>query len=157
MMLIQLIAVVVRSFFFPLLAIAANRVPMKMGISSFKVMADVAMTNICGVTVGNVEIAPLEIEYGNGHSRIIISNFRPSRLSTEEKASKRLSLATNLCTKPEKIVREVKNEHVDPATVAVEMISHLQETSLVSHDVMFDRFFRLIHTLQVARTRSRQA
>lgn len=88
-------------------------------------MTDVAMTNICGVTVGKVEMAPLEMEYGSGQSRIMINNFRPSRLSTDEKASNRLSLATSRCTKPEKIVREVKKEHVDPATVAVAMMSQL--------------------------------
>lgn len=62
MILIQFIAVVVASFFFPLLAIAAKRVPIKMGMISFKVITDVAITNMRGVTVGKVEIAPLEIE-----------------------------------------------------------------------------------------------
>lgn len=50
-MLIQLIAVEVGSLFLPLLAMAAKRVPMKMGMVSFKVMTDVAIINILGVTV----------------------------------------------------------------------------------------------------------
>lgn len=124
MMLIQLIAVEVGSLFSSLLAMAAKRVPMKMGMVSFKVMTDVAIINILGV-IGKVDIAPFVSEYGNGQSRIIINNFRPSCLSTDEKASKRLSFATSRCTNPEKIVRDVKKEHVDPATVAVAIMSQL--------------------------------
>lgn len=62
MMLIQLMALVVASLFPPFLAIAANRVPMKMGMINFSVMTDVAITNICGVIVGKVDIAPFDIE-----------------------------------------------------------------------------------------------
>lgn len=130
-MLIQLIALEPESIFSPLLAIAARRVPMKMGMMSFNVATAVARANICGVTVGTVEIAPLDMEYGSGHSRIMISNLTPSCFNTEEKASKRLSWATSRCTNPEKIVREVMKEHVDPATAAVDMISQLQDTRSV--------------------------
>lgn len=75
------------------------------------------------MTVGNVDIAPFDIEYGSGHNRIMISSLSPSRWRTDEKASNRLSFATSRCTNPEKIVRDVKKEHVDPATVAVAMMS----------------------------------
>lgn len=98
---------------------------MKIGMTSFRLAAAVAKANICGVTVGNVEIAPLDSEYGKGQSRIMMSSFTPSCFNTEEKAWNRLSLATSRCTKPEKIVRDVMKEHVDPATVAVAMISQL--------------------------------
>lgn len=100
---------------------------MKIGMRSFGVATAVARANICGVTVGKVEIAPLEMEYGSGQSRIIISNLMPSCFKTEEKASNRLSWATSRCTYPEKIVRDVMKEQVDPATVAVAMINHLHE------------------------------
>ncbi len=126
-MLIQLMAFEVASIFSPLLAIAANRVPMKIGMISLGVAAAVAIANMRGVTVGKVEIAPLDKEYGRGHSRIMMSSFTPSCFSTEAKASKRLSWATSRCTNPEKIVRDVMNEHVDPATVAVAIISQLQD------------------------------
>lgn len=125
MILIQLMALDDASIFSPLLAIAASRVPMKIGIMSFGVAAAVDRANMRGVTVGKVEIAPLEMEYGRGQSRIMMSSLTPSRFNTEEKASKRLSWATSRCTYPEKIVREVMKEHVDPATVAVAMISQL--------------------------------
>lgn len=132
MMLIQLMAFVLASIFSPLLAITASRVPMKMGMINFKVATAVARANVCGFTVGKVEIAPFDTEYGNGHSRIMISNLRPSYFRTEEKASNRLSLATSLCTNPEKIVRDVMNEHVDPATVAVAIMSQLRAKQSVA-------------------------
>lgn len=62
MMLATLIAFVVASILFPLLAIAASRLPMKTWINNLGVTIAVARANIDGLTVSNVEIPPFEIE-----------------------------------------------------------------------------------------------
>lgn len=62
MILIQLIALVPASIFSPLFAITANLDPMKMWMSSLGVTIAVAKAYMAGCTVGNVEIAPFEIE-----------------------------------------------------------------------------------------------
>lgn len=95
MILIQLIALVPALISPPLFAIAANLLPMKTCIINFGVTIAVATANITGCTVGMVEIAPLENEYGNGQSRIMTSNFNPSDLSVKVKAAKRVSLDTS--------------------------------------------------------------
>ncbi len=62
MMLAQLMAFVLASIFSPLFAIAASLDPMNMCIINLGVTIAVASAYICGCTVGNVDIAPLEIE-----------------------------------------------------------------------------------------------
>lgn len=62
MMLAQLMAFVLASIFSPLFAMAASLDPMNMCIINLGVTMAVASAYICGCTVGNVDIAPLEIE-----------------------------------------------------------------------------------------------
>ncbi len=62
MMLHQFIILVAVSIFSPLLAMTASLEPIKIAISSFGVAAKVARANMNGDTVGNVEMAPLEME-----------------------------------------------------------------------------------------------
>ena len=57
----QLIIFVPVSIFSPLLAITASLDPMKIAINNFGVAAAVAVANISGCTVGNVEMAPFEM------------------------------------------------------------------------------------------------
>lgn len=128
----QLIALVVASILSPLLAIAASRVPMKIWIISFGVTIAVARANIEGLTVSKVEIAPLEIEYGNGQSLIIHRSLRPSCLSTKESAVNLESFSTSRWTNLESKVRETKNEHSDPTTVADATMNQLVELSVNS-------------------------
>ncbi len=127
MMLIQLIALVPASIFSPLFAMTASRDPMKMAINSLGVAAAVARANIKGCTVGNVEMAPFEILYGSGHSRIITRSLRPSCLRTEDNASNLRSFATMRFTKLESSVRETMKEHVDPTTVAEATMGQLRQ------------------------------
>lgn len=63
MMLAQLMALVLVSILSPLLAMAASLDPMKIPISSFGVAAAVARPNIKGDTVGNVDMAPFEMDW----------------------------------------------------------------------------------------------
>ena len=96
-----------------------------MAIKSFGVAAKVAIVNIKGWIVGNVDIAPFEIEYGRGHRRIMTRSFRPSCLRTNDRAWNRLSLAIRRLTNFERRVLERIKEQVDPTTVALATIGHL--------------------------------
>lgn len=131
MILAQLIAFVPVSIFSPLLAITASLEPMKIAMSSLGVAAAVATANISGCTVGNVDIAPLEMLYGSGHSRIMTKSLRPSCCKTRESASNRRSFATIRLTKLESSVRETTKEHVDPTTVAEATIGQLVSSQLL--------------------------
>ena len=71
-------------------------------------------------------MAPFEIEYGSGHNLIIHRSFKPSCFSTRERAANLLSFATSRLTKLESTVLETMKEHVDPTTVAVAAMNHLQ-------------------------------
>ena len=125
----QFTTLVVVSIFSPFFAITASLDPTKIAISNFGVAAAVAKANIIGFTVGKVEIAPFEMLYGSGHRRIMNSSFRPSCLSTSDRASNRLSFATSRCTKFDSRVRETTNEQTDPATVAEATIGQLETIS----------------------------
>lgn len=94
--------------------------PIKAGTSSFGEMIAVARPYIQGLTVGKVETAPLQIEYGKGQRRIIHSNLRPSYLRVKESAANLLSRSIKRLTNLDSIVRDTINEQVDPNTVAVE-------------------------------------
>ena len=52
-------------------------------------------------------------------------SLRPSCFKTNDSASNLVSLATSRCTKFEKSDREAMKEHVDPTTVAVATMNHL--------------------------------
>ena len=125
----QFTTLVVVSIFSPLFAITASRDPTKIAMNSFGVAAAVASANINGFTVGKVEMAPFEMLYGSGHRRIMNRSFRPSCLSTSDRASNRLSFATIRCTKFDSRVRETTNEQIDPATVAEATIGQLRNIS----------------------------
>ena len=119
MMLAQLIILVPVSILLSLLfAMAASFDPMKMAIRSLGVAAAVARANINGCTVGKVDIAPLEMLYGSGHSRIMTRSLSPSCFKTRDSASKRRSCATMRLTNFESRVRETMKEQVDPTMVA---------------------------------------
>lgn len=126
----QLIIFVPVSIFSPLLAMTASLEPMNIAINSLGVAAAVAIANIRGCTVGKVEIAPLEILYGNGHSLIMTKSLRPSCSKTRDKASNLRSFATMLLTKLESSVRETMKEHVDPTTVADATMGQLLHSQL---------------------------
>ena len=91
---------------------------MKMAIKSFGVAVAVAIANINGCTVGNVDIAPFEILYGSGQRRIMTRSLRPSCFKTRESASNLRSFATMRLTNVESSVRETIKEHVEPTIVA---------------------------------------
>lgn len=124
-MLAQLMAFVVASIFSPLLAITASLDPMNTWIKSFGVAIAVARAYVSGCTVGTVDIAPFESEYGSGQSRIMQRSFRPSCFRTRERAAKRGSFATRRLTKPERIVRDTRNEQKEPMMVAAATMNHL--------------------------------
>lgn len=69
--------------------------------------------------MGNVDTAPLHIEYGSGQSRIMHSNLRPSYLSVKASAANLLSCSIMRLTKLERTVRETMNDSVEPTIVAV--------------------------------------
>lgn len=94
-------------------------------IKSFGVAIAVARAYVSGCTVGTVDIAPFESEYGSGQSRIMQRSFRPSCFRTRERAAKRGSFATRRLTKPERIVRDTRNEQKEPMMVAVATMNHL--------------------------------
>lgn len=52
-------------------------------------------------------------------------SFRPSCFRTRERAAKRGSFATRRLTKPERIVRDTKNEQKEPVMVAAATMNHL--------------------------------
>lgn len=97
--------------------------PMKAGTSNFGEIMAVARPYINGWTVGKVETAPLQIEYGNGQRRIIHSSLSPSYLSVKESAANLLSRSIRRLTNLDRMVRDTMNEQVDPKTVAVEYSS----------------------------------
>lgn len=118
MMLSQLIDFVIASIFPPLRAITLNREPMNTWIINFGVTIAVASANVDGFTVSKVEMAPFEIEYGNGHNLIIHRSLRPSRFRTKVSAANLVSCSTSRWTYLERMVRETMKEHRDPKTVA---------------------------------------
>jgi hypothetical protein len=92
--------------------------PIKAGTSNLGVMIAVASPYIKGCTVGNVETAPLQTEYGRGHRRIMHKSLRPSYLSVSARAANLLSFSIMRFTNFDRIVRDTMKEHVDPSTVA---------------------------------------
>lgn len=108
----------------------ASLEPINIAINNFGVAAAVATANISGCTVGNVDMAPLEMLYGSGHSRIMTKSLSPSCFSTEESASNRRSFATIRWTKLESNVRETTKEHVDPTMVAEATIGQLSPSQV---------------------------
>lgn len=123
-MLIQFIAFVPVLIFSPLFAIAASLDPMKIWIINLGETIAVASAYIKGWTVGKVDIAPFEIEYGRGHKRIMHKSFRPSCFNTKDKALNLVSFATSRCTKFDRTVLDTTKEHVDPTIVAVAAMNH---------------------------------
>ena len=107
---------------------AASRDPMKTCIKSFGDVIAVARANCSGSTVGNVDIAPLDSEYGRGHNLIMHNSLRPSCFKTRASASNLLSLATSRLTKLDKRVLEVMKEHKDPTMLAVATMNQLHES-----------------------------
>lgn len=107
--------------------------PTNIAINNFGVAAKVARANVKGCTVGNVDIAPFDIEYGSGHKRIMTSNFKPSCFNTSDRASNRLSWATRRLTNPERRVRETMKEQVDPTTEAEATTGHLRICQIGDH------------------------
>ncbi len=105
---------------------AASLLPMKTWINSFGDARAVAEANMRGWTVGTVDMAPLEMEYGKGQSRIMQRSLRPSCLRVRDSAANRLSLAIRRCTYLDRIVRETIKEQRDPMTVAEAMMNHLR-------------------------------
>lgn len=70
-------------------------------------------------------MAPLDIEYGRGQSRIMHRSLRPSCFKTKESAANLVSDSTSLWTNLESNVLETMNEQKDPATVADAAINQL--------------------------------
>lgn len=99
--------------------------PIKIWISNLGVMIAVASAYVSGLTVSKVDIAPFEIEYGRGQSRIIHKSLRPSCFNTKESAANRVSFLMSRCTKFESSVLETMNEQKDPITVADAAINQL--------------------------------
>lgn len=123
-MLSQFIAFVPVLIFSPLFAIAASLDPMKIWIINLGETIAVASAYIRGWTVGKVDMAPFEIEYGRGHKRIMHKSLRPSCFNTRDKALNLVSFAASRCTKVDRTVRDTTNEHVEPMIVAVAAINH---------------------------------
>src|ERR1700677_5082709 len=92
-------------------------------MKSFGVIKVVARAYMAGETVGNVDMAPFESEYGRGHSLIMHSSLTPSCFRVRVNAANRLSLATHRSTYFRKTVLEAMSEQVEPTTVAVARIS----------------------------------
>ena len=84
----------------------------------------VAKAYINGWTVGNVDIPPLQIEYGSGHNRIMQSNFNPSCFRVKDRALKRLSFATSRSTYFRNRNLDARKEHNDPSTAEDASINH---------------------------------
>ena len=125
MILIMLIALEPALICSPFSESNRRRLPMKAGTNNFGQMIAVASPYINGCTVGNVDTAPLQIEYGNGHRRIMQRSFSPSYLSVSDSAANLLSRSIKRLTNLESTVRETMNEAVDPTTVAVVYKIHL--------------------------------
>lgn len=83
-----------------------TRLPINVGTSSFGEIMAVASPYIKGWTVGNVDTAPLQIEYGSGHNRIIQRSFNPSYLRVSHRAANLLSRCIVRLTNFDKTVRE---------------------------------------------------
>lgn len=90
---------------------------MKAGTSNLGDMINVANPYIKGCTVGNVETAPLHIEYGKGQRRIMHSNLSPSYFRVKARAANLLSRSIRRLTNLDRTVRETTKETVDPSTV----------------------------------------
>ena len=97
---------------------------MKTWIRSFGLAINVAKANDRGWTVGNVDMAALESEYGRGQNLIMHKIFSPSCFSVKAKASKRLSPPTSRWTYFARMVRDARNEVREPMTVALHTINH---------------------------------
>jgi hypothetical protein len=82
------------------------RLPMNAGTNNLGEMIAVASPYINGCTVGNVDTAPLQIEYGSGHRRIMQRSLSPSYFSVRDNAANLLSRSIRRLTNPERIVRE---------------------------------------------------
>lgn len=117
----------------PFCARMRSLLPMKVGTNSFGDMIVVARPYMRGCTVGKVDMAPLHIEYGNGQSLIIQSNFKPSYFRVSARAAKRLSCSINRWTKDERSVRETMKEQVEPRTVPIPYMSHLRAKYQCQH------------------------
>src|SRR5271170_2402112 len=98
----------------PLFAMAARRLPMKQCTNNFGVTIAVAKVKMAGCTLGNVDNAPFDSEYGSGQSRIMQSNLSPSCLRVRVKAANRLSLATRRSTYRFRRVLDTRKAKNDP-------------------------------------------
>lgn len=103
----------------------ASRPPIKMWTRSFGVAAAVAAAKVNGLMVGTVAMAPLESEYGRGHSLIMIRSLKPSRLRVCARASKRLSVATSRRVKDDSQYLHNRKEQNDPTILADAAMNHL--------------------------------
>lgn len=86
--------------------------------------------NARGCTVGMSEMAPLEMEYGRGHNRIIMRSLIPSCFKVRAIDAKRGSPWTRPWTSERRTVRETMNEAVLPMMVADATINHLFQSLL---------------------------
>ena len=111
-------------------AILSNCEPMKICSISLGLTMVVARAKEAQCTVGNVAMAPLEREYGNGHSLIMTRSLRPSCFSVRDNAAKRLSFAIRRWTILFKRLRERIKETVLPTIVALAAMNQLDETCL---------------------------
>lgn len=98
---------------------------MKTWIKSLGDAMAVARANMRGCTVGKVDIAPFEIEYGRGHKRIMHSSLSPSCLRVNDSAANRLSCDISRWTNFERMVLETMKEHKEPIMVAEATMNHL--------------------------------
>lgn len=153
-MLIILIAFEPALIVSPLCARMRSLLPIKVGTRSFGDMMAVARPYMRGCTVGNVDTAPLHIEYGSGQSLIIQSSFKPSYFRVRARAAKRLSCSINRWTKDERRVRETIKEQVEPITVPIAYMSHLRMRISVSVSVSYINKgdFSTVITLRRSRT-----
>ena len=98
----------------------------------------VARVNDRGLTVSKVAMAPLEIEYGRGQSRIMHRSLRPSCFRTKESAVNLVSVSTSLWTNLESNVLETTNEQNDPATVADAAMNQLAFLVNLCYGIILD-------------------
>lgn len=103
-----------------------NLLPINAGTSNFGEINAVASPYVNGRTVGKVETAPLHIEYGKGHNRIMQSNLSPSYFKVKESAANLLSCSMRRATSLDRIVRDTIKEEIEPRTVALAYRNQLQ-------------------------------
>jgi|FreactcultuFSWF8_1027224.scaffolds.fasta_scaffold00076_110 hypothetical protein len=99
--------------------------PTKTCKNSLGLAAAVAIMNCGHCTVGIVEMAPFESEYGSGQSLIIIKSLMPSCFNVRASAAKRLSFSVSRVTYDLRSVRDTRNEAVLPMMVPEATMSHL--------------------------------